>query len=59
MDNNFVELTFKLRTDGLYEVDFRGGIEGREASVMLSRTVPAWDKSLYEKYQKASQELYN
>jgi hypothetical protein len=59
MDNNFVELTFKLRTDESYEVDFRGGIEGQEPSEMLSRTVPAYDKSVYEKYQKASQKLYD
>ncbi|WP_310484125.1 CHAT domain-containing protein [Chamaesiphon sp. VAR_48_metabat_403] len=57
--NNVIELKFTPLTKDLYEVEFKGGIEGKEPDLLFGlKNVRSFDRSKYHDYQKARAKLY-
>jgi hypothetical protein len=56
--NNLVELKFEPIAGNAYNVELRGGIEGRSPEVILTTQIPAFDPDRCRLYQQACR-LYN
>ena len=57
--NNFVELKFEPIAGDAYNIELRGGIEGKLPEVILTTQIPAFDPNCYRLYQQACRKLYD
>jgi uncharacterized protein YjbI with pentapeptide repeats/energy-coupling factor transporter ATP-binding protein EcfA2 len=57
--NNLVELKFEPIARNAYNVELRGGIEGKSPEVILTTKLPAFDPDRYRLYQQACRQLYD
>ncbi len=57
--NNIVELKFEPIAGDAYNVELRGGIEGKSPEVILTTQIPAFDPNRYRLYQQACRKLYD
>jgi hypothetical protein len=59
MSNNSIELKFVPLGGGIYNVELRGGIAGKQSTVTINTNTPAFDPDRYRRYQTACRQLYD